>query len=80
MTDGAAQSTAALDDVSFIGQALALAERARGLCSPNPMVGAVVVRDGELVGKGFHTRAGAAHAEVEALRKRGSGRAAPRST
>jgi diaminohydroxyphosphoribosylaminopyrimidine deaminase/5-amino-6-(5-phosphoribosylamino)uracil reductase len=52
-------------------RALALAERGRGLTSPNPMVGAVVVRDGEVVGEGFHARAGAPHAEVEALRAAG---------
>lgn len=54
-------------DARFMRRALDLAERARGLTSPNPMVGAVVVRDGAIVGEGFHRRAGAAHAEVEAL-------------
>ncbi len=52
-------------------RALALAARGRGLTSPNPMVGAVVVRDGEVVGEGFHARAGAPHAEIEALRAAG---------
>jgi len=60
------------DDEAFMRRALALAERARGLTSPNPMVGAVVVRDGEVVGEGFHPRAGAPHAEVEALQAAGS--------
>jgi diaminohydroxyphosphoribosylaminopyrimidine deaminase / 5-amino-6-(5-phosphoribosylamino)uracil reductase len=57
----------------FMRRALELAERGRGLTSPNPMVGAVVVTpDGEVVGEGFHARAGGPHAEVEALRAAGS--------
>src|SRR5207244_10689577 len=56
----------------FMRRALELAERGRGLTSPNPMVGAVVVTPaGEVVGEGFHARAGAPHAEVEALRAAG---------
>lgn len=56
---------------------LALAEGAKGigLTAPNPHVGAVLVRDGQLLGQGFHTRAGQPHAEVEALndcRRRGN--------
>jgi diaminohydroxyphosphoribosylaminopyrimidine deaminase / 5-amino-6-(5-phosphoribosylamino)uracil reductase len=47
--------------------ALGLAERGRGLTSPNPMVGAVVVREGRVVGEGAHLRAGGDHAEVVAL-------------
>lgn len=48
-------------------RALALAARGRGATSPNPMVGAVVVRQGQVIGEGFHARAGARHAEVAAL-------------
>ncbi|MCU0587211.1 MAG: bifunctional diaminohydroxyphosphoribosylaminopyrimidine deaminase/5-amino-6-(5-phosphoribosylamino)uracil reductase RibD [Syntrophobacteraceae bacterium] len=48
-------------------KALALAARGRGWTSPNPMVGAVVVRQGEVVGEGYHRRVGEAHAEVNAL-------------
>ena len=48
-------------------RALALARRGWGLTAPNPMVGAVVVRDGVVVGEGFHARYGEAHAEVNAL-------------
>ena len=55
----------------FMERALALAAVARGHTSPNPMVGAVVVRDGVIVGEGYHRRAGEAHAEVEALRQAG---------
>ncbi len=49
-------------------RALRLAAKAAGRTSPNPLVGAVVVRDGEIVGQGYHRAAGEAHAEVVALR------------
>jgi diaminohydroxyphosphoribosylaminopyrimidine deaminase / 5-amino-6-(5-phosphoribosylamino)uracil reductase len=49
-------------------QALSLARRGFGRTSPNPMVGAVLVRDGAVIGRGWHHRAGEPHAEVEALR------------
>lgn len=52
-------------------RALRLARRALGATSPNPAVGAVVVRDGRVVGEGYHRRAGLPHAEVEALRAAG---------
>ena len=51
-------------------EAFGLARQGRALASPNPMVGAVVVRDGEVVGRGFHTYAGVQHAEVIALARR----------
>ena len=60
------------EDRRWMRRALALAARARGRTSPNPMVGAVLVRDGRIVGEGYHRRAGAPHAEVEALRLAGS--------
>jgi len=47
--------------------ALDLAIKGQGFTSPNPMVGAVVVKDGKVIGKGFHKATGAAHAEVNAL-------------
>ena len=50
-----------------IMRAVELAERGRGTTYPNPLVGAVVVRDGEVVGEGWHERRGEAHAEVNAL-------------
>jgi len=56
----------------FMRRALELAERGRGLTSPNPMVGAVVVSQGDVVGEGFHARAGGPHAEIEALRAAGA--------
>src|SRR5512147_1227759 len=52
-------------------EALDLAARGRGLASPNPMIGAVLVRDGEVVGRGFHTYSGLHHAEVLALEEAG---------
>lgn len=58
-------------DERFLRRALQLAERARGHTYPNPLVGAVVVRDGTVVGEGYHPRAGEAHAEVLALRQAG---------
>jgi len=51
--------------------ALKLAAKGAGWVSPNPMVGAVVVKDGQVVGQGYHRRVGAPHAEVEALRQAG---------
>ena len=61
------------DETCFMQEALALAERGRGRTRPNPVVGAVVVRDGRIVGRGWHARAGAVHAEVMALREAGAG-------
>ncbi len=52
-------------------RALELACRAQGRTSPNPLVGAILVKDGCIVGEGFHRRAGAPHAETEALRTAG---------
>ncbi len=58
-------------DFAWLERALALAERGRDSVSPNPMVGAVVVRRGRVVGEGFHRRAGTPHAEIAALRRAG---------
>jgi diaminohydroxyphosphoribosylaminopyrimidine deaminase/5-amino-6-(5-phosphoribosylamino)uracil reductase len=54
-------------DAWHMARALELAARGEGLVEPNPMVGCTIVRDGETVGEGFHTRFGAPHAEIEAL-------------
>lgn len=55
------------EDERWMREALRLAEKGRGEVSPNPMVGAVVVKAGELVGKGYHARYGGPHAEAIAL-------------
>jgi diaminohydroxyphosphoribosylaminopyrimidine deaminase / 5-amino-6-(5-phosphoribosylamino)uracil reductase len=54
-------------DEGWMARAVALAEGGRGTASPNPMVGAVLVRNGRVVGEGFHRAAGLAHAEALAL-------------
>ncbi len=51
--------------------ALELAARARGRTSPNPMVGAVVVKEGKIIGSGYHLKAGTPHAEIHALNEAG---------
>jgi len=56
-----------MDDERFMKMALELAEKGRGFTSPNPMVGAVIVSGGKVVGKGYHQSAGKAHAEVNAI-------------
>jgi len=60
------------DDIRYMRRALALAERGRGRTSPNPVVGAVVVRDGKVVGEGWHRALGEAHAETVALAAAGA--------
>jgi diaminohydroxyphosphoribosylaminopyrimidine deaminase / 5-amino-6-(5-phosphoribosylamino)uracil reductase len=59
------------DDVRWMGRALELAERGRGSVEPNPLVAAVIVRDGTIVGEGWHQRFGGPHAEVHALDEAG---------
>ncbi|MDP2880651.1 MAG: bifunctional diaminohydroxyphosphoribosylaminopyrimidine deaminase/5-amino-6-(5-phosphoribosylamino)uracil reductase RibD [Azonexus sp.] len=58
-------------DHGMMARALQLAERGLWTTSPNPRVGCVVVRDGEIVGEGWHEKAGEPHAEVHALRAAG---------
>jgi diaminohydroxyphosphoribosylaminopyrimidine deaminase/5-amino-6-(5-phosphoribosylamino)uracil reductase len=54
-------------DQKFMQQALDLARQGQGKVEPNPMVGCVIVRDGQVVGQGYHRQFGKAHAEIEAL-------------
>ena len=56
------------DDGDFIQRALELAERGEGHTRPNPPVGAVIVRDGKIIGEGWHKRCGGDHAEVAAIK------------
>jgi diaminohydroxyphosphoribosylaminopyrimidine deaminase/5-amino-6-(5-phosphoribosylamino)uracil reductase len=58
-------------DERYMRMALRLAEKARGRTSPNPMVGAVVVKNGHVKGRGYHRKAGEPHAEAIALKKAG---------
>src|SRR5882724_3090266 len=54
-------------DGTYLRRALELAEDGRGRVSPNPLVGAVIVRDGKVIGEGFHAELGGLHAERAAL-------------
>jgi diaminohydroxyphosphoribosylaminopyrimidine deaminase / 5-amino-6-(5-phosphoribosylamino)uracil reductase len=61
-------------DIGYMRQCLALAIKGRGLVSPNPMVGAVIIKNGRVLGRGYHRRFGGPHAEVNAVldaRRRG---------
>jgi diaminohydroxyphosphoribosylaminopyrimidine deaminase / 5-amino-6-(5-phosphoribosylamino)uracil reductase len=65
-------ATAEEVDLSFLGRALDLARSGWGRVHPNPMVGCVLVREGRVVGEGWHRAFGMPHAEVEALREAGA--------
>ena len=57
--------------IAFMQRALDLARRAKGRTSPNPLVGAVIVKEGKVIGEGYHQKAGTPHAEVHALNAAG---------
>lgn len=59
------------DDEKWMRRVIRLAEKGRGRTSPNPMVGAVLVKRGKVVGEGYHARAGEPHAEIVAIKKAG---------
>ncbi len=67
-----------MSDEFYMARALTLASQGRFTTHPNPRVGCVIVKDGAIVGEGFHLRAGEPHAEVHALRMAGDRRAARR--
>ena len=56
------------NDKRFMKKALELAERGRGMTMPNPMVGAVIVKDGKILSEGYHHKAGEDHAEIDAIK------------
>jgi diaminohydroxyphosphoribosylaminopyrimidine deaminase/5-amino-6-(5-phosphoribosylamino)uracil reductase len=60
-----------MKDKDFLLQALHLAHRRKGFCAPNPSVGAVVVKNGEILGEGYHEAPGMPHAEVNAIKASG---------
>ena len=62
-----------MSDEHFIQLAIAVAQKGVGLTSPNPPVGAVIVRDGEVISEGWHATAGGPHAEREAIKNAGKG-------
>ena len=58
-------------DEKFMSEALELARQGMGMTDPNPMVGALIVKEGNVVGRGYHERYGAPHAEAKALEDAG---------
>ena len=60
-----------MEPAEYMKKALDLAKTALGYTTPNPAVGCVIVKDGEIVGTGYHHKAGTPHAEVWALREAG---------
>ncbi|MGN1049865.1 MAG: bifunctional diaminohydroxyphosphoribosylaminopyrimidine deaminase/5-amino-6-(5-phosphoribosylamino)uracil reductase RibD, partial [Selenomonadaceae bacterium] len=60
-----------MQDEFFMREALRIASNAKGRTSPNPMVGAVVVKNGRIVAEGWHRKAGTPHAEIHALKMAG---------
>ena len=60
------QSQKELDEM-YMAYALELAKKGKGMTTPNPMVGAVIVKDGRIIGRGYHAKAGERHAEVVAI-------------
>jgi len=58
-----------MDDEQWMKKVLCLAEKGRGRTSPNPMVGAILVKGGRMVGEGYHAKAGEAHAEIVAIQR-----------
>ena len=61
-----------MDDEIFMREALRVAKNAIGRTSPNPLVGAVIVRDGKIIAEGWHRQAGTPHAEIHALNMAGN--------
>ena len=62
-----------MNDEYYMKLAIELARKGRGYVSPNPMVGAVIVKNGQIIGKGYHKSFGGHHAEINAIKNAGSG-------
>src|SRR3970040_799711 len=71
MTDPTYQSSQDVEDQRLMQHALILSKRGLYTTRPNPSVGCVLVKDGQMIGEGFHPKAGEPHAEVFALRQAG---------
>jgi len=56
-----------MNDKDYLNLALKLAKKGKGLVSPNPLVGAILIKNGKVIGKGFHKKYGGKHAEVNAI-------------
>ena len=56
-----------MTDVDYMRRAIELAQMGEGFTNPNPMVGAVIVKDGRIIGQGYHERCGELHAERNAI-------------
>lgn len=56
------------DDEKYMSRAIELAKKGLGWTNPNPMVGAVIVKDGKVIGEGYHKKYGELHAETTALK------------
>ena len=69
-----------MTDKEYMKRALELAGKGVGHTNPNPMVGAVIVKEGRIIGEGYHERCGDLHAERNALNTVRKTRQAPRST
>jgi diaminohydroxyphosphoribosylaminopyrimidine deaminase/5-amino-6-(5-phosphoribosylamino)uracil reductase len=65
------QRRSGAEDIQFMARAVTLASRGKGTTRPNPPVGAVVVKNGQVLGEGWHRKAGGDHAEIIALKKAG---------
>ncbi len=61
-----------MSDSAYMQKALKLAAKGKGRTSPNPMVGALIVKDGKIIAEGYHKKAGTPHAEIVALKKAGA--------
>ena len=56
-----------MTDQDYMKRAIELAKKGEGWTNPNPMVGAVIVKDGRIIGEGYHARCGELHAELKAI-------------